>query len=362
MPNPKFNKNYHKFYQHSGGVPPSLPPHLAGNADDQDAPHPTYPGSGYAGPPHRFNPNYHYMKFEQYHQYPSNNPHYNPHYNKQYPGSKGGKESGDKEKHSGSDNETGNSGNEGAVGGASSDIEIDSELTTAVAEITSAIAAASASGKELTLTQEQQLTLQKHQLLVQQQQQLKQQKAQQIQMTQLQMQQANQASALKKFPNYRLLGRNIFDGGVKQPFFQKKKINKANTYYSRFIKQHPTMNLPLAFQKSVSLAEDKAQEERDKPPYTESVFASSLQAEANIRKEKKKLTKRSKKKTKKRLNNESNSDSDASSSSTSSKASSKSSGSINSSTSGEIKTTKKIKEVSHDYLFLMFIFILLKTR
>ena len=353
MPNPKFSKNYNKYFQHSGGLPPPLPPHLGGNVDDQDPPHPPYPGSGYAGPPHRYNPNYHYMnKFDQYRQYPPNTPHYNPHFNKQYAG-KGGKESIEEDKNSGSDNEAANSGNEGAGGGASSDIEIDSELTNAVAEITTAIATASASGKELTLTQEQQLTLQKHQLLVQQQQQLKQQKAQQLQMTQLQMQQANQASALKKFPNYRLLGRNIFDGGAKQPFFQKKKINKANTYYSRFIKQHPTMNLPLAFQKSVGLAEDKALEDREKLPYTESVFASSLQAEANLKKEKKKLTKRAKKKaTKKRANNESNSDSDSSSSSITSKGSSKSSGSINSSTSGEIKTTKKSKEVS--FLFRSF--------
>lgn len=135
-------------------------------------------------------------------------------------------------------------------------IEIDSELTNAVAEITEAIASASASGKELTLTQEQQLILQKHQNLVQQQHQ------QQLRHQQ-QQQQLNQANAqAKKQPNYRLLGRNIFDTGVKQQFF-KKRI-KANTYYSRFIKQHPTVNLPLAFQKSVSLAEDKALEEKEK--------------------------------------------------------------------------------------------------
>ena len=135
-------------------------------------------------------------------------------------------------------------------------IEIDSELTNSVAEITEAIASASASGKELTLTQEQQLILQKHQNLVQQQhhQQLRQQQ---------QQQQLNQANAhAKKQPNYRLLGRNIFDTGVKQQFF-KKRI-KANTYYSRFSKQHPTVNLPLAFQKSVSLAEDKALVEKEK--------------------------------------------------------------------------------------------------
>lgn len=66
----------------------------------------------------------------------------------------------------------------------------------------------------------------------------------------------------KKLPNYRLIGRNIFDPGAKQQFFKVKK--KTNTYYSRFIKQHPTSNLPLAFQKSVSLAEDKAMEEAEK--------------------------------------------------------------------------------------------------
>ena len=69
----------------------------------------------------------------------------------------------------------------------------------------------------------------------------------------------------KKYLNYsfkfRLLGRNIFDTGVKQQFLKKRV--KANTYYSRFIKQHPTTNLPLAFQKSVSLAEDRANEEKE---------------------------------------------------------------------------------------------------
>ena len=66
----------------------------------------------------------------------------------------------------------------------------------------------------------------------------------------------------KKLPNYRLLGRNIFDANVKNQFI-KSKI-KTNTYYSRFLKQHPVNNLPLAFQKSMSLAEDKALEEKEK--------------------------------------------------------------------------------------------------
>lgn len=73
---------------------------------------------------------------------------------------------------------------------------------------------------------------------------------------------AANGDAAKKMPNYRLIGRNIFDPGAKQQFFKVKK--KTNTYYSRFIKQHPTSNLPLAFQKSVSLAEDKAMEEAEK--------------------------------------------------------------------------------------------------
>ena len=230
-----------------------------------------------------------------------------------------------------------------------------------MAEITTAIATASASGKELTLTQEQQLILQKHQLLVQQQQQLKQQKAQQLQLTQMQMQQANQVAGLKKFPNYRLLGRNIFDGAPKQPFF-KKKVNKANTYYSRFIKQHPTMNLPLAFQKSVGLAEDKLAEEQmllnEKHMMIkagESVFANSLLEEAlHLKKDRKKTLKKKKKAGKKRTKSSdrsSGSDSDSSSASSSSKSSdksTKSSVSNNSSTSGEIKTTKKSKEVRDD--------------
>lgn len=92
----------------------------------------------------------------------------------------------------------------------------------------------------------------------------KKQKYQQLlklqQQQQLNQQQMSLLLSNKKFPNYRLLGRNIFEPHVKQKFFQRKPI-KTNTYYSRFIKQHPTNNLPLVFQKSVSLAEDKAQEE-----------------------------------------------------------------------------------------------------
>ena len=71
-----------------------------------------------------------------------------------------------------------------------------------------------------------------------------------------------QAFLKKKLPNYRLLGRNIFDTNVKNQFIKSRK--KTNTYYSRFLKQHPANNLPLAFQKSMSLAEDKALEEREK--------------------------------------------------------------------------------------------------
>lgn len=69
----------------------------------------------------------------------------------------------------------------------------------------------------------------------------------------------------KKLPNYRLLGRNIFDANVKQQFLKSRK--KTNTYYSRFIKQHPANTLPLAFQKSMSLAEDKALEEKERLLY-----------------------------------------------------------------------------------------------
>jgi hypothetical protein len=135
---------------------------------------------------------------------------------------------------------------------------IDPELTEAVAEITAQIAAASAAGKELILTKEQQLLLQKHQLLVQQHHQIQQQ---QQKLKQLQQQQQQQLAnpLYKKASNYRLLGRNIFEPNVKQQFFKKRA--KVNTYYSRFIKQHPTTNLPLAFQKSIGLTEDKVNKE-----------------------------------------------------------------------------------------------------
>lgn len=128
----------------------------------------------------------------------------------------------------------------------------DPDLVNAVSEITTAVAAASAAGKELSLTQEQQAILQKHQLL-------RQQYEQKLQAHQ-QSTAANQAALLAKTkcPNYRLLGRNIFEPNVRNQFM-KKKI-KANTYYSRFIKQHPANNLPLAFQKSVTMAEEKARE------------------------------------------------------------------------------------------------------
>ena len=105
----------------------------------------------------------------------------------------------------------------------------------------------------------------------------------------------------------------------------------------------------------MSLGEDKAEEKVPLAPVHlgESVFASSLLAEASLKKEKRKMA--SKKQSKKKANkksNESDSDSDSSSaSSASSKASAKSSGSADSSTSGEIKTTKKPKEVS---IFLVF--------
>jgi len=114
---------------------------------------------------------------------------------------------------------------------------IDPELTEAVAEITAQIAAASAAGKELILSKEQQLLLQKHQLLVQQHHQIQQQ---QQKLKQLQQQQQQQLAnpLYKKASNYRLLGRNIFEPNVKQQFFKKRA--KVNTYYSRFIKQHPT--------------------------------------------------------------------------------------------------------------------------
>jgi cobalamin biosynthesis Mg chelatase CobN len=44
--------------------------------------------------------------------------------------------------------------------------------------------------------------------------------------------------------------------------FVKKRV-KVNTYYDRFIKQHPANNLPLAFQKSVTQAEERLQAEEN---------------------------------------------------------------------------------------------------
>ena len=270
MPNSKYKGRYYQ-----PGAPPGLPPHPMQMSPDEASANP--PPYSY-GPPHRYNnPSNYYMNSkynDQYHSYPQTHPYnsnnmYNP--NKQPFSSKmehkqQSKQSGDAKNDSSSLNssasnddsklETSNAEQQLPVEPRSPLIEIDTELTNSVAEITEAIASASASGKELTLTQEQQLILQKHQNLVQQQHQ------QQLRHQQ-QQQQLNQANAqAKKQPNYRLLGRNIFDTGVKQQFF-KKRI-KANTYYSRFIKQHPTVNLPLAFQKSVSLAEDKALEEKEK--------------------------------------------------------------------------------------------------
>jgi hypothetical protein len=67
---------------------------------------------------------------------------------------------------------------------------------------------------------------------------------------------------LKKPGNYRLVGRNIFDPTMKIPSIHPSV--KTNKYYDRFIKQHPASHLPLAFQKSVSLAEDKALEEKER--------------------------------------------------------------------------------------------------
>lgn len=72
--------------------------------------------------------------------------------------------------------------------------QIDPELTKAVTEITEAIAAASAAGKEIVLTKEQQILLQKHEQIVQQHQ----RQQQQAQMP------VNPALA-KKLPNYRYI-------------------------------------------------------------------------------------------------------------------------------------------------------------
>lgn len=134
--------------------------------------------------------------------------------------------------------------------------------------------------------------------------------------------------AKKQFPNYRLLGRNIFEPN-KNTFIQKKRI-KQNTYYSRFIKQHPTNNLPLAFQKSVSLAEDKALEEKENQHQI-----------GAVKKSKKKRSKRSKKK--KNTDDSSNSsESDSSSrsnSSSRSRSSRSSSQKSNSSSSSSSSTS-----------------------
>ncbi len=187
---------------------------------------------------------------------------------------------------------------------------IDADLVAEVNSITSQMAAATAAGKEMVLTQAQQLTLQKHQLLVQQQQIQQQQQQQQLQ---------NNPLLAKKFPNYRLLGRNIFEGKPASQPFVKKRV-KVNTYYSRFIKQHPTNNLPLAFQKSINLGETL--EPASQPPKAAGPTKT--------------------KKTKKKKESESSSDSDSDSGSSRSSRSSRSSNSDSdsgsgSSTDGEIK-------------------------
>jgi hypothetical protein len=283
MPYGMNNSNRNQFYPPHGNHPyhpkymgkfknrffaPNLGPHHPGGPPHQSQLDPQYEGYnnyppyfGGSGNP-RFFPNYRYN--------PKLDGAYNqaPHYPNQFdqPPYPGGPQAPSAKPGRGKPAELNTSG-ESASGdaAASTNLEanaseiaapnspppIDPELTKAVTEITEAIAAASAAGKEVALTKEQQLTLQKHEQLVQQQELYRLQQSQQ---------QLNNPLAAKKFPNYRLLGRNIFDTGVKQQFF-KKRI-KANTYYSRFIKQHPTTNLPLAFQKSVSLAEDKAVEEK----------------------------------------------------------------------------------------------------
>ncbi len=187
---------------------------------------------------------------------------------------------------------------------------IDADLVAEVNSITSQMAAATAAGKEMVLTQAQQLTLQKHQLLVQQQQIQQQQQQQQLQ---------NNPLLAKKFPNYRLLGRNIFEGKPASQPFVKKRV-KVNTYYSRFIKQHPTNNLPLAFQKSINLGETL------EPPSQPPKAAGPLKTKKN----------------KKKKESESSSDNDSDSGSSRSSRSSRSSNSDSdsgsgSSTDGEIK-------------------------
>ena len=131
-PNPKYSKNYSKYYQHSGGLPPPLPPHLAGGSgaagDEDPALAAAYPYGG-PPPPHlaRFNPNYHYMnKFDPYHQYHANNPHFNgnPLYSKPY-GGKTDVKSGDKSKGSDASDTEAKSDSEVPTGGASPEIEID---------------------------------------------------------------------------------------------------------------------------------------------------------------------------------------------------------------------------------------------
>lgn len=135
-------------------------------------------------------------------------------------------------------------------------------LTDLVTEITASIAAASTSGKEISLTPEQQDILQKHQQMQMKLQQKKNGPGAAPGTQAALAAAAAAAAAAKKLPNYRLLGRNIFDAGVKQKFFGGARKKTTNTYYSRFIKQHPTNNLPLAFQKTLGLGEEKSQEEK----------------------------------------------------------------------------------------------------
>ena len=299
---PKYGKFNKKFY-------PNMGPQMefngetAGNYDGpQPYPHhfmPRFPNYRYLG--NNFNPN-----FNGHHNYQTHPMHMKP--GQPFPKNKTDLEQSEQTEP------------EAATTSPTSTIVIDPELVNAVTEITTAMANATAVGKELSLTAEQQALLQKHQQLVGQQN------------AQLQ----SQANALlnplakSKFPNYRLLGRNIFEPNKNQ-FIPKKRV-KENTYYSRFIKQHPTNNLPLAFQKSVSLAEDKALEEKEN--------------QQTVSKKIKK--KRSKKKKNTSDSSGSESDSSSSTSSSTGSSSSSSSSSYNSSTStnsdsassdGEIKKT-----------------------
>lgn len=210
---PMSNNNRNQFY--SGGPPPKGGyyggPKGYGKGKYYDM-QPEYDYPGYNAPPYhgqyapgpRFHPNYRYT-----------NP--NSHYAAEPPGKyRGGPyqpppppQVGQEERAGGEEEPAGELPPPESPPKSPNTTEPD--LTQAVHDITAAVAEAAAHGKELSLSQEQQAILQKHQLVVQQYQ----KDLSDFQQRQL----LNKTKA--SMPNYRLLGRNIFDQPPQKPTFFK---------------------------------------------------------------------------------------------------------------------------------------------